>query len=191
MTRARLLAAASALVLLGCSNDFPVSPDAPFNPGKPELTGITGRVVADPGFGQQGIHLQEPSGGLILLHGTEAQRLASVDGADVIVRGYWIGGGQPLANVCLLHEHESPATWDTAAVFTVDNFTVLAVAGRSAIDGVVVEADGFYGVRLGGDVIYWFDDPPSDLMALVGERIWVTGTTEEAPLTFGVIPAAF
>ena len=186
MSRAHLLAGASVLAICACSLDTPVGlgfaclDACSSGPQSTGLAVLRGTVVASPGHTV--IHLRQQSGSYTLLLGTEARRLASVDGADVIVRGYWTTDD-------LTPEDELIIT-EIFTGFAVADFTVAAVEGRPAMDGVLVETEGRYALELAGGVLVYLDDPPADLLAHIGERVWVTGLMDELQLTFGVIPMA-
>jgi hypothetical protein len=64
---------------------------------------------------------------------------------------------------------------------------VLVVEGRAAMDGVLEQDEGRYYLRLATGDVFWFEEGPSEFDANIGKRIWVTGSVDDPPLTFGVI----
>jgi hypothetical protein len=71
--------------------------------------------------------------------------------------------------------------------FAADEFLVLSVGGRPAMDGVLEEDDGSYYLRLATGEVFRLTNAPSDFTTCIGKRIWVTGSMDDPPLTFGVI----
>jgi hypothetical protein len=81
----------------------------------------------------------------------------------------------------------------------VSDFVVRSVEGAPAMDGILVaryDESGQdliggtligYGLQLtrGGTIA--LTDPPADLVAHLGERVWVTGDPTAAPAAFGFI----
>jgi hypothetical protein len=81
----------------------------------------------------------------------------------------------------------------------VNDFVVRSVAGAAAMDGILVallDNSGQdiisptvlgYALQLtrGGTIA--LTDPPADLIAHLGERVWVTGDPTAAPAAFGFI----
>jgi len=129
---------------------------------------ITGTV----GVSSVGTFLRLENGGIVDIVGSEAKRLAPLDGAQVQVRGTWSDE--------IAYDLVRPA-------LQAEVFLVLAVGGRPAIDGVLQEDEGRYYLRLTAGDVYWFEEWPSDFDAYLGKRIWVTGSMDDPPLAFGVI----
>jgi len=104
--------------------------------------------------------------GLYRIEGSERYRLSRLVGAEVTVRG-------PL---------------DGLDGIEVEGFVVLKVHGREAADGVLVEMEDGYALRLVVDGSFrYLIDPPAELLGHVGERVWVTDPTDESPSDYGVI----
>jgi hypothetical protein len=135
---------------------------------------ITGTVEISP----LGVALRLESGELINLVGAETRRIAPLYGAEVQVTGVWGEAGSPLTD-----SDVDP----TAPGFAVDEFHVLAVGGRPALDGVVEKDEDRYYLRLASGDAFLLDEGASGFEPYIGERIWVTGSAENPPLTFGVI----
>ena len=55
------------------------------------------------------------------------------------------------------------------------------------MDGLLGEDEGRYYLQLTAGVVHWFEEGPSEFADYIGNRIWVTGSMEDPPLTFGVI----
>ena len=167
----QLLTAAAVLIACGCtepsfgpSNSVGVRPLPP----APEQVVITGTV----GVSAVGTFLQLASGDIVDIVGSEARRLAPLDGAQAQVRGTW--------SYDMADDGAGPA-------LQAEVFLVLAVEGRPAMDGLLGEEEGSYYLRLTAGDVYWFEEGPSDFADHIGQRIWVTGSMEDPPLTFGVI----
>jgi hypothetical protein len=172
MKYAQLLTAAAVLIACGCTESSvgPANPPGVGTlPEPPEQVVITGTVGVSP----DGTFLQLESGDIVDIVGSEAQRLAPLDGAQVHVRGTWVGGE-------LLYNALRPA-------LQAEVFLVLAVGGRPAMDGRLDEEEGRYYLRLTAGDVHWFEEGPSDFADYLGKRLWVTGSMENPPLTFGVI----
>lgn len=177
MTRAHLLTAA-VLIACGCSEPSSGPRYSPVGPPAEPLV-ITGTVTTD-GSVSPVVSLRLESGEMVDIVGSEAQRLAALGGADVQLRGTWTGAIMP--------PFDTDVTLDSVRrAFSVAEFLVLAVGGRSAMDGVLEEEEGRYYLRLSAGDVFWFEDAPSDFTDCIGKRIWVTGSMEDPPLTFGVI----
>ena len=180
MTRAQLLTAAAVLIACGCTESS-LGPEKPVGGRRPippqlQLSVITGTVVTERSLLPLEVVLRLDWGELVELTGSEASRLALLDGADVQLRGTWTS---PVS---------TQPTGDLTSAFSVANFLVLAVGGRPAMDGVLGQDSGKYYLELtSGDDVFWFEDGPSEFDANVGKRIWVTGSTAHPPLRFGVI----
>ena len=170
MFRNRVLVVASALVLGACISDQsgPTGPvgtgfTPPFASSVVELTGTLVASGEDYAPVSLCCALQ---GGLIPLGGNQAILMAGLDGAEVWVRG----------------------TWDASPGLIVASFRVLAVDGRAALDGILVQTDSAdYALQLADGTVRTLVDPPAELTAEVGARVWVTGGTDDPPVRFGVI----
>ncbi len=180
MTRAQLLTAAAVLIACGC-NESSLGPGNPVGgtlppPPQLQLSVITGTVVTERSRPPLEVVLRLEWGELVELVGPEASRLVMLDGAEVQLRGTWTS---PILQ-------RPPG--DVTSAFSVDEFLVLAVGGRAAMDGVLGQEAGRYYLDLaGGDDVFWFEDAPSEFDANIGKRIWVTGSMGDPPLRFGVI----
>ena len=174
MKSAQLLTAAAVLIACGCTEPSfgPVDPAGvrtlPPSPQPPEQVVITGTVGVSPA----GTFLQLASGGIVDIVGSEAHRLAPLDGAEVEVRGSW--------SADIVYDPDRPS-------LQAEAFLVLAVGGRPAMDGLLGEEEGSYYLLLTAGDVYWFDEGPSSFDDHIGKRIWVTGSMADPPLTFGVI----
>ena len=169
MFRPHLLIAALAIALLACTDQH-ASPTGPRGitetpPAPPSFAELQGIVEAD-GTEGYGVRLRLTDGTTVLLIGSETDRLARVVGADVRVRG----------------------TWDAPPGLVVESFLVIAVDGRAASDGVLVQTDDGYALRLRDGSLHMLPALPEALMELIGARIWLTGI-DEPPVAFGVIDA--
>lgn len=171
MKYAQSLTAAAVLIACGCTEPS-LGPNNPGGvrtpPPPPELVEITGTVGVSP----VATFLQLESGGIVEIVGSEAHRLAPLSGALVQVRGFW--------SYDILDDAVGPA-------LQAEVFLVLAVEGRPAMDGLLGEDEGRYYLQLTAGDVHWFEEGPSDFADYIGRRIWVTGSMEDPPLTFGVI----
>ena len=89
--------------------------------------------------------------------------------------------------------------WNADGALEVNDFVVRSVEGAPAMDGILVAryddtvqdimpaALIGYALQLtrGGTIA--LTDPPADLVAHLGERVWVTGDPTAAPTAFGFI----
>jgi len=117
--------------------------------------------------------LSTDDGREIVLTGANLTSIAQVDRAEVEVRGGWTVDG----------------------ALEVNDFVVRSVEGAPAMDGILVAhyddlaGDMLIGYELrltrGGTIA--LTDPPADLLAHLGERVWVTGDPNAPPAAFGVI----
>jgi hypothetical protein len=121
--------------------------------------------------------LSTDDGREIVLIGAELASVASVDMAEVEVRG----------------------AWNTDGALEVNDFVVRSVEGAPAMDGILVAlyddtvqdimptALIGYALQLtrGGTIA--LTDPPADLVAHLGARVWVTGDPTAPPTAFGFI----
>jgi hypothetical protein len=114
----------------------------------------------------------------IVLIGGSLASVAQVDSAQVEVRGAWTADG---------------------AAFEVNDFVVRSVEGAPAMDGILIARYDDSGQDLIGPTLLGYGlqltrggtialtDPPADLVAHLGERVWVTGDPTAAPTAFGFI----
>jgi hypothetical protein len=123
------------------------------------------------------VMLSTDDGRQIVLIGAALASVAQVDSAEVEVRGALTADG----------------------ALEVNDFVVRSVAGAAAMDGILIaryDDSGQdliggtplgYGLQLtrGGTIA--LTDPPADLVAHLGERVWVTGDPTAAPTAFGFI----
>ena len=180
MTRTQLLTAAAVLVACGCS-DPSAGPTYPIQAAAPsDSLFITGTVSTDASVSPTGVAMLLPSGDMVDLVGTEAQRLTGLGGAEVQLRGIWTTPVEPRLDSELGLLAVRPA-------FAVGRFVVMAVGGREALDGMLEEDEGKYYLQLSRGDVYWFNDVPPEFGSFLGKRVWVTGSMDDPPLTFGVI----
>ena len=169
MNRTTLILLAAA-VMAGCSDGkSPTAPYTEHNPGHPIAPSIverSGTVVVEEFDGRRSIQLELEDGALIPLVGGEATLIASVAGGQVLVYG----------------------TLDASPGMVVERFQVLAMNGRSAIDGVLEETDTGLALRLANGLLRYVIDVQGFFANHVGERLWITGL-DEPPMEFGVIEA--
>jgi hypothetical protein len=177
MTRAHLFTAAAILIACGCTESS-VGPNSPAGVAPPELPApvlIRGTVE----LSSVGVSLRlSESGELIDLVGSETERIAALYGAELQLSGTWLGP---------FYSGRDSDGGPLRAAFSVGEFLVLAVGGRPAMDGVLEQNEGRYYLQLAAGDVFWFDEGPSDFDANIGKRIWVTGSVDDPPLTFGVI----
>jgi hypothetical protein len=116
------------------------------------------------------VTLKTTDGNEFLLTGTEVANLLSLDGADVDVRGLWDGGA-----------------------LAVSDFLVRRVGGIDVLDGIVTmlvddeTGEVGYGISLTRGSYVPLIDPPDELLAYIGQRVWVTDPADGRRLVFGII----
>jgi len=121
--------------------------------------------------------LNTDDGREIVVVGANLASVARVDMAEVEVRGAWNADG----------------------ALEVNDFVVRSVEGAPALDGILVARFDGDGQDLVGGVPVGYElqltrggtialtDPPADLVAHLGERVWVTGDPTAPPTAFGFI----
>jgi len=170
MTRAPIFAVAGVISLIACSDNpnstlaGPLDPYRPV-PVTPLATTILGRIGVHPLADDQAIELQGVDGGVYRLLGNASDALASVQGADVVVRG----------------------TFDANGDFVVLEFEVTGMNGRPALDGVLEATDGGFALRMSDGLLQDIPGLPDDCAENVGRRIWVVGWDYDPPVQYGVI----
>jgi hypothetical protein len=166
------------MALLACTNEqSALGPTGKGNPISPaafvELTGV---VELNGTEIEPAVLLRLPDGSAVPLFGLEASHLARVPGAEVWMRGTW----------ATQYLGRDDATVQMVPGFAVDRFQVNAVDGRAVSDGIVVETDDGYALRLIDGSLLALIEAPAELSDLVGARIWIT-EMDEPPVAFGVI----
>jgi hypothetical protein len=144
-------------------------------PLTPQLISITGMIRLVEPNSRNGAILSTGDGPDITLEGGDFSSLAGVDRVEVEVRGNW-GGDR---------------------VFEVNDFVVRSVEGAPALDGILIavyedqtdekDATTVYALNLTRGGSATLTDPPADLIAHLGQRVWVTGGTDGPPTAFGTI----
>lgn len=170
MMRTHMLTLATMACVVACSdapNAGPTGPAELTAPSAPLPSAVTiaGRISVRGEGVDRVIELRDADGQVYRLLGNETGALASVDGGDVEARG----------------------TFDANPGFVVDEFTVTAMHGRPALDGVLESTDEGFALRL-SDGSLRAVPLGADCSQHVGARIWVTGWAD-AEVEFGVIAA--
>jgi hypothetical protein len=122
------------------------------------------------------------------------QVVLTSDGQDILL----VSDGGPLPRV----ENagvDVRGRWNADGTFDVANFVVRSIDGEPVLDGVLIalyaptiidtepgELMGF-ALRLTDGPVVPLMDPPSELRAHVGERVWVLSPTDGPPTAFGII----
>lgn len=127
----------------------------------------TPAVVGTDRFNQ--VTLRPAGGGkAVVLAGAQARMVGRASGADVWVAGTRRSDGQ----------------------LEVSRFEVRAVDGVPAMDGTLEESAGQYYLATADGRRHLVNNVPAALRTHVGERVWMTGTLEKGPVTFGVLGRA-
>lgn len=158
-----LLLLSAAVALVACSDEPSTAPahkdGAGAAPTAPAMRSMTGTIETAGGLAIR------VDGMRIRLTGAAAAPLASLDGAEVEVTG----------------------TDDVVDYFNVEMFSVLRVDGLPAADGILQQSEGGYALLLQNGATRAVIDPPAELQALVGHRVWIAGAPGAAPEAFGLI----
>lgn len=155
-----MAAAFSAFASNDNSNSVITEPLEPMQPilPTPAMTTIAGRITVT-GFGADRlVELRDGFNNLYRLVGSEADALANVDGGDVVVRG----------------------TFDANPGFVVDEFHVMAMHDRPALDGVLEQGDEGFALRLGDGSLRVVPGLSAESAEHIGARVWVTGWEEDS-----------
>lgn len=158
MKTMRLFTIAAVASLVACTDSPNTALTGPADESQPVLPTqaiytIAGRISVSGPEGYRVIELGDADGNVYLLVGKEAGALASLDGGDVVARG----------------------TFDANPGFVVQDFTVTAMDGRPALDGVLEVTDAGFALRMKDGSLRVIPGLPSGCAELVGARIWVVG----------------
>ena len=181
MLSSRLITAfavASLLAAVGCDDTTApnLSPEAsPIIPNMPQIITISGSVHLT-GMKLNDVVLNTSDGLEIPLAGASTELLARVDNAGVEVRG----------------------SWNAEGAFEVADFVVEIVGGAPVLDGVLIALYDTmlktedrmvigYALRLTRGETVELKEPSDDLLAHIGERVWVAGPIDGPPTAFGLI----
>lgn len=170
MTRSHLLTVAAVFSLVACTDNpnaifsGPVPPSKP-SPLSPPTAQIAGRITVS-GLGDDPVvELRDHHGDVYRLLGDETSALASVDGGDVIAFG----------------------EWDAYPGFVVQEFQVVGMHGRAALDGVLEVSEDGFALRLTDGSIRLVPGLTEECANYIGARLWVVGWEENTDVAFGLI----
>ena len=140
--------------------------DSP-SPSERDVTQLRGTITVVGNAPVTQVQLRAESGGNRTLTGPELPSLRRIAGLEVVVSGF-----------------PSPA-----GELMVRDFTVLSADGQPALDGVLEHEGTTLYLRTASRRIP-LGNPPSDFHSLVGARVWLTGSPERGPNSFGIIAPA-
>jgi hypothetical protein len=160
--------AITAVALIACSETTtPTRPGALTGGSDHQTVILDGTVILNPAGGTDPrLVLRVTGGPMVGLYGGVSPLLESVIGGQVHLEGEQLN----------------------ESVVEVQSFVVLMVGGRPVRDGVLIRTSaGEYLLRL---TIGGYDsliDPPAELRAHIGDRLWISGPDDGPPNAFGVI----
>lgn len=137
------------------------------SPSGSDVTELRGTITVVGNAPVTQVMLGTAGGGSHSLTGPELPSLRRAAGLEVVLRGSSSPGGE----------------------LVVRDFTVVSADGQPALDGVLEHEGSTLYLRT-ADRRIRLGNPPNDLHALVGARVWLTGAPEGGPHTFGVITPA-
>lgn len=158
MMRSRLYTVAAVFAIGACTDNpnavltGPIDPAQPLLP-TPSIATIAGRIIVTGSGSDRLVELRDERGTVYRLVGSQTGALASVDGGDVIARG----------------------TFDANPGMVVEEFQVTGMRGRPALDGVLVETNAGYALRLSDGSLRVIPGLPAECAEFVGARLWVIG----------------
>lgn len=167
---ARFLTRIAVLVLAGCAGRNENPSNVAVGPGKPagvqgsKSAVISGRVTVSFVGDDRVVELHDVEGGVYRVIGSKTGALASVAEGDVVARG----------------------TFDARPGFSVEEFQVIGMHGRQALDGVLEMTPGGFGLRLANGSLREVPGLTVRCAEYLGLRVWLVGW-EEFDLSFGVI----
>ena len=101
----------------------------------------------------------------VVVTGPQAPTVGKMSGADVLVSG----------------------TFDEHGQINASRFAVRSVDGVPALDGTLIERGGRLLLVTRDGKQHAIQNAPAALRQHVGGRVWVAGSLEKGPVTFGVI----
>ena len=170
MKRSLLISVATALSLVACTENSPALRAGPFAPLPPPPTTpstsvLGGRITVSLQGADSVVDLRDVDGDVYRLVGDQTAALASVDGGDVIAFG----------------------TWDASLGFAVQEFQVVGMQGRPALDGILEVSEEGFALRLADGSIVLVPGLGPECADFVGERLWVVGWDEGIDVAYGRI----
>jgi len=154
-----------------CSDSAP--PTSPAGPAvaPPTLSTLTGMIQRS-ATKITPVLLILDDGEQVDLEGPPTAELTGLEAAVVDVRGTW-----------------------NSTTFLVSDFLVRQVDGADVMDGVLIAmsiedrdtGDVTYGLSLTRGPVVALENPPAELTAHLGERVWVAASADGQPTAFGII----
>lgn len=136
------------------------------------LRGIVRVVGAAPATA---VVLSGPSGDAVSVGGRAAAALRRLTGLEVVVTGRRTGARDPMAGPRGL------------PVFEADRFAVRASDGIAAHDGVLLRQRDRWELLLDDGRRVPIAALPPSLASRVGKRVWLAGSLEGTPVSYGII----
>jgi hypothetical protein len=168
----RFLTLMAVLSLAGCawSSDNPCS-EVVGSPAPVERASstavVSGRITVSFVGDNRVVRIQDADSGVFEVVGSQVGALASVADGDVVARG----------------------TVDARPGLAVEEFQVIGMHGRQALDGVLEMTPGGFGLRLADGALREVPGLTVRCAQYVGLRVWVVGW-DDFDLSFGVIAVA-
>jgi hypothetical protein len=75
----------------------------------------------------------------------------------------------------------------SAQSMIVESFVVLRAAKSPVVDGILEEANGRLQLVTSSGITHVLGNPPSPLWQMKGSRVWLGGSLEKGPNTYGLI----
>lgn len=169
MTRIGLLTGVAVWSVFACANAPEVVTGRRIDSGRPSQPAIStavlgGRIRVTGHSAVRVVELRDVDSDVFRLAGEVSRALASVNGGDVVVWG----------------------TFDEPG-FMVQDFRVMEIHGRPALDGVLEATKDGFAIRLTDGSRRLLPRLDSRCVRYVGARVWVIGWDEDADAVCGPI----